>query len=123
MSVSALSLVHLREYLVPRSGTFSTLSAEARRSTLDANSDSYADNVRFGVQRSRAGSAGRVAYLNISPECVGRGGKVSHQLSRRQFLLAAAAAGTAAALPDALRLRARAAAASTTTDKLYFLSR
>jgi len=47
---------------------------------------------------------------------------VSTNLSRRQFLLAAAAAGTVTALPAALRHGAR-AAASGTADTFYFLSR
>ena len=48
---------------------------------------------------------------------------MSTQLSRRQFLLAAAAAGTAATLPTALRQGVRAAATSGGADKFYFLSR
>lgn len=48
---------------------------------------------------------------------------MSAHLSRRQFLLAAAAAGTVAALPAGLRQGARAATASGTRDAFYFLSR
>lgn len=48
---------------------------------------------------------------------------MSTQLSRRQFLLAAAAAGTVAALPATLKQGARAAADAGTTDTFYFLSR
>jgi hypothetical protein len=44
-------------------------------------------------------------------------------VSRRQFLLATAAAGTVAALPDALREGVRAAAASGAVETFYFLSR